>query len=193
MSYFSLVIIHKLVDALKIEDRRPDFDLAATWCGFAASIILFIMVGLPSIQMESYFPVALIAAVMLYLGYRSATRYFRSVYGFDKSRNKYVFFRQSLLKKDVIEGTLDEFSAVQVEHAVIEARHGDYDIYRVGLVLGGGLTLGRGPSQYLREKPPLISNFGPEERMAKAIAKFLNIRNDGEVEVASFGVSAIGF
>jgi hypothetical protein len=188
-----LIRIHKFTDALKIEDRRPDFDLVATWGGFVASMALFVWVGLPSIKAESYLPVALITVAILYLAYRSATRYFRSVYGFDKSRNKYVFFRQALSKKDVIEGTLDEFSAVQVEHAVVEARHGDHNLYRVGLVLCGGLTLGRGSSLYLREKPPLISNFGPEERMASAIAKFLNIRNDGEVEVASFGVSAIGF
>lgn len=188
-----LIRIHNLTDGLRIEDRRPDLDLVVSWGGCVAAVALFFTVGVPMAGGGTYWPAVLIGAAVLYLAYRSATRYFRSVYGFDKARNTYVFFRQALLRKEVVEGTLEEFSAVQIEHAVVRGDNTSHDIYRVGLILDGGLTLGRSPSQYLRSKPPLFSNYAPEERIAKAIAAFLNIRNDGQVDVASFGSTAIGF
>lgn len=191
--YFFPVLIHDHGDGLRIEDRRPDFDLVTTWAGFIAVIVLLIAVGVPMIVADIYIPVVIMAVGLLYLGYRSATRYFRVIYGFDKTRNKYTFVRQSLLNKDLIEGDIREFTAVQVEHAVVSGEYGSYDIYRVGLVLEGGLNLGRHPTQYLRSTPPFLSDYEPEARIADAVADFLNIRFDGQVDVSSFQGPVIGF
>lgn len=194
INYIFPVIIYDRGDKLSIEDRRPSYDLLFTILGFFACIA-FAVTMVPTFIADSYYPaIGLLSAVALYLIYRLLTRFFREIYVFDKSTNTFHFFRQSVLKKvDMIEGDLRQFQAVQVERTTTTNEGTTYKYFRVALLLGNELLLGRSSTQHFRETPPLFSYFETEARIAKAISAFLNIRNDGRVDVASFGPPSIGF
>jgi hypothetical protein len=103
---------------------------------------------------------------------------FREVYVFDKTRDAYIFTRQSVLKKDVLEGSASQFRAVQLQLRSTE----DNDTYMVTLLMQG-MLLGQSDTQILRESPPVFNSYDAEARIANAIAKFLAIDRAHDVSV----------
>lgn len=187
------VLIYDLGQELMIEDRRPSYDLIFTILGlFAWAFLTYSIIG-GLIADESYFFVAVLCATPLYLIFRLSTRFFRDVYVFDKSKNTYKFFRQSLVKKDLLEGDLRQFRATQVEKAIVTSENTRYEVFRVALLLDGELLLGRSATQCFRENPPLFCNEESEVRIARAIAGFLKVPYAGVASVANFQPPAIGF
>src|SRR5262249_24040776 len=106
--------------------------------------------------------------------------HFREAYVFNKKSDTYTFTRQSILNRDVLEGSASQFRAVQIE------RRTDYDddkeVLAVALLMQV-MLLAQSARQILRKKPPLLNSLATEKRIAAAIAKFLNIPREGVIDV----------
>ncbi len=190
INYLVGVTIYDRNDVLVIEDRRPNRNLFLSVLALVASLC-FLVVGAVNlwkdtgigIRLDGYkfafVGVALVAALVF-----AIRETFREVYVFDKPHDTYIFTRHSLLNKDVLEGSLSQFRAVQIERRTNEdsETYSKTYTYMVALLMEG-LLLGQSDTQILREQPPLFNSKAAENRIAAAIAKFLNIERQGVVDV----------
>ena len=184
-------------DVLTIEDRRPTLKMVLASGALVAIVVIagwgwltgsLIVDGLTIIFGAAALGVALFFVVK---------GNFREVYIFDKKMDTYTFTRQSVLRKDVLEGSASQFRAVQIEKRIRDDRdldemafdqvlHTDSrsggETYMVAL-LNGGMLFGQSDTQILREDPPFLNSRATESRIAAAIAKFLNIPREGVVDV----------
>ena len=182
LDYIFPVYIIRRDEVLVIEDRRPNRLMI-----FAAYILLaviaFVIWGLFSgglkVDSFTYAFVGVIAAATLFICARGTLR---EVYVFDKSKDTYVFTRQTLLKKDVIEGAASQFRAGMVLRQEINSdRISDY-IYYAALIQNGDLLLGTNEVQKLRQDPPMYNRHQTEIRIVGAITSFLNITNNNTID-----------
>jgi hypothetical protein len=168
-------------EVLYIEDRRPTFKTFIAWV-FVSAIIAVAgwgwLSGSLKIDAISMTGSGVALAIALYFTVRSN---FRETYVFNKKADSFVFTRQSLLRKDEIEGSASQFRAVQVE---LRTRHAgdDREYYMVALLCQGPL-FGQSQTQILREDPPMLNTRASANCIASAISKFLGIPRQGVVEV----------
>ena len=184
INYLVGVCIYDRNDVLVIEDRRPNRNMflavlgLLTIIGFVIAYLLNILmdfsIGLKFDALSWAFVLVALAAASYFV--ISGT--FREVYIFDRQNDTYIFTRQSLRHKDVLEGSLSQFRAVQVERRTDD----DSETYMVALLMQG-LLLGQSDTQFLREKRPLFNSRAAESRIAAAISKFLNIERQGLVDI----------
>ena len=172
---------------LVIDDRRPDRGLVLFGSGLIL-LIAFAIWNVPDMIDAEYYPLVAVTVlavlVLLFFVLRSS---FRELYVFDRSSNSYTFTRQSVLRKDKIEGDMRQFRAAQVEHTVVYDDDGHRsDEYRTVLLLDQALLFGASPSQPLRFKPPIFGSYSAELRIASALAGYLGVRLDSEVDMAAF-------
>ena len=193
---FGVMIVDK-DNVLYIEDRRPT---QAVGFSIAAVLLVFVIATWTWVTKSLVFDLyticitAIPTAVALFFLVRNN---FREVYMFNKSTDTFTFTRQSILRKDVLEGSASQFRAVQVLKRIGDDRDfGDIVsdqitntdsrsgrvTYSVALMNGGPL-FGQSDTQILRESPPLLSLRSTERRIAAAIAKFLNIPSEGVIDV----------
>lgn len=178
LNYIFPVYVIDRMEVLIIEDRRPTLLMLLSALAMLAMIVYAIS-SLPSIRIgEDIWFIVGMGAIILFLGVVVSRGTFREIYVFDKPRDTYTFTRQSVLKKDVLQGSLSQFRAVYVG----ERRRDDSRMYMVAL-LQQGMLLGASETQILRENPPVFNSRFTELRIATAISKFLNIECQGVVDV----------
>lgn len=175
-------------DVLMIEDRRPTLSMFLSGVGFIAilgyvgPVVVGDWVGIDLGQKPKELPFFFIGAFLIVILFFVVRGTFREVYVFDKTRDVYTFTRQSVIKKDISEGSLSQFRAVQVERRPNDEGG---EKYMVALLMQG-LLLGASDTQILREKPPVFNSVAAETRIANSISKFLNIKRQGVVDVGPY-------
>jgi hypothetical protein len=178
INYLFPLRILRIGDTLSIEDRRPTlstFVSALCFLGFLAGAAVTVFIyGFTGEVAYWVGPAA--GWLVSFLFAINGT--FREIYVFDKPTDTYTFTRQSVLKKDVLEGSLSQFRAVQLERRTSD----DDDNYMVALLMQG-MLLGQPDTQILRENPPAFNNYETEERIAQAISSFLNIKQADDTDI----------
>ena len=186
IAYIFPVYISDRDGFLVIDDRRPEWDMVLAAGGVVVAVLMAIFTAGPIVAAGYYGLLAALVGGLAFAVFWLLRGAFRELYVFDRSKNSYVFTRQSVLRKEVIEGDLRQFRAVQVEHTRVDTDNGYEDVYRAVLLLDTSMLFGSSPSQPLRFKPPIFSSYSAELRIASALSKFLGVRLDGEVDVARF-------
>ena len=82
----------------------------------------------------------------------------------------------------MIQGSASQFRAAEVIKQTVHSENSTSYIYSATLLQEPGLLLGMDETQRLREDPPIYNRYETEERIANAIADFLNITNNYEVD-----------
>ena len=169
-------------EVLYIEDRRPTFAVGAS-IGAVVVVIAFAAWGwwTRTIVLDWFTGVITIAPVIVALFFLIKGNY-REVYVFNKRTDSFTFTRQSVLRRDVLEGSASQFRAVQVELRTSDGDDDRREYYMVALLCQGPL-FGQSDTQILRESPPLLNTRATANRIASAISKFLDIPRQGVVEV----------
>jgi hypothetical protein len=184
IDYLFPIYIIRRDDVLSIEDRRPTVDMLLSAAGAVILIWLSAQTIYWAFSEESVFKFLILAiAAAGYLIYRALTRTFREIYVFDKTKDTYWFTRQSVLKKEVIQGAASQFRAAEVIRQISYDDSGyETYTYRAALLQQPGLLLGTDETQVLRENPPIYNSYMAEAKIAGAISSFLNITNHHEVD-----------
>jgi hypothetical protein len=168
-------------DVLFIEDRRPTFMM---FLSVAFAITVVVIAGwtwfTSGIKID-VFTVGLTVVAFGAAAYFCTRGNYRETYIFNRKTDSFVFTRQSVLNKDVLEGSASQFRAVQVELRT-GSGNDDREYYMVAL-LCQGLLFGQSDTQILREDPPMLNTRATANRIANAISKFLDIPRRGTVEV----------
>lgn len=180
-NYLFPVKIIRLDDVLIIEDRRPTAALFVSGLVGILTLGFIIPATVELISLGFLWVVLVFGGMGIFLIGYCLTRTFREIYVFDRAKDTYTFTRQSAFKKDVIEGALSRFRAVQVQRKEVSGESGTQEIYHVALLEQGGLLFGSSGTQLLREDPPIFNSFEAESRIAGAITSFLSVRRDAEV------------
>jgi hypothetical protein len=177
------VRIIKRDNVLWIEDRRPTKDMLLSAGGAVILVWLVAQVAYWALSEANMFKFVVPGvAVAGYLIYRVLTRTFREIYVFDKTKDTYWFTRQSVLKKEVIQGSASQFRAAEVLKKTVSNDDGTSYTYHAALLQEPGLLLGTDETQVLREEDPVYNSHRTEARIVAAIASFLNITNNNTVD-----------
>ena len=169
-------------DVLFIEDRRPTFKMFLSVAFAIAVVLIAAWTGFTSGLKIDAFNVALTVVVFGTAAYFCTRGNYRETYVFNKKTDSFVFTRQSVFKKDELEGSASQFRAVQVELRGADSRDDRRQYYMVALLCQGPL-FGQSDTQILREDPPMLNTRATANRIANAISKFLDIPRQGTVEV----------
>lgn len=197
MNYLFGVWIVAQDDVLYIEDRRPTQKMGLSVGGIIVIGTFASWAWLKDVLIVDAYTITLTLAPVVVALFFIVRGNFREVYVFNKKTDSYTFTRQSVLRKDVLEGSASQFRAVQIEKRIrddrdatslvgdmllkTDSRSGD-EVYMVALLLDG-LLFGQSDTQILREDPPFLNFRSTENRIANAIGKFLNIPREGVVDL----------
>ncbi len=98
----------------------------------------------------------------------------REAYYFDRSKDSYAFVRQFIYRREVIEGSLGQFTGayVKTETNYNSESNGSNKSYFVVLQQEGMFLTGAS-EQVLREEVPIFNTMAREARIANAISGFL--------------------
>jgi hypothetical protein len=154
-------------ETLTILDYRPTFTMFLTFVGFAVLAVSFVLFFFKIDTDFSYvlWAIGAPAVVCLFLLFRGTIR---EVYYFDKTTDSYTFIRQFIHRREVIEGSLSQFTGAYVK----TAEHEESESYFIVLKQEGMFLTGVG-EQTLREEVPIFNSFDRETRIANAISGFL--------------------
>jgi len=157
-------------ETLTILDYRPTFFMALTAAGFVilgvSCVFLFFKIATAfSFGLWALAAPGIACVVLLFRGT------IREAYYFDKTTDSYAFVRQFIHRKEVIEGSLSQFTAAYVKTETND------DSARYYVVLKQeGMFLTGVSEQNLREELPIFNSFDNEARIANAISGFLPSR-----------------
>jgi len=158
----------KRPETLTIVDYRPTLMMFLSVAGFlffgTTFVFLFIKFGM--VDSFGFWAIGLIAAGCLIPTFRSTIR---ETYFFDKTRDSYAFVRQFIHRKEVIEGSMSQFTGAYVK----TQRNEDTNCYYVILKQEGMFLTGVN-EQTLREELPIFNSFDNEADIANAISEFLS-------------------
>jgi hypothetical protein len=154
-------------ETLTILDYRPTLTMFLTLVGFVVLAIAFVLLffNIDSGAAAALLTLGIPLAVCVFLLFRGTIR---EAYYFDKTKDSYAFVRQFIHRKEVIEGSLSQFSGAYVRSD--EDRDGAS--YYVILRQEGMFLAGVG-EQTLREEVPIFNSFDREARIANAISAYL--------------------
>ncbi len=165
--FISPVWIIRRPETLTILDYRPTFYMFLTAAGFVGMAVLFVFLFVKIGAVDSFglWATAVFAVGCLALSFRGTVR---EVYYFDKTTDSYSFVRQFIYRKEVIEGSLSQFTGAYVK----TESNDDGETYYVMLKQEGMFLTGVS-EQALREEVPIFNLFDREARIANAISGFL--------------------
>jgi hypothetical protein len=157
-------------ESLAVIDYRPTFMM------FAVIVLLIVsLIGIGWFAMNFDPELWLIggisglaAAAAVFLLFRFTIR---EVYYFDTITDKYVFIRQFIHRREVIEGALSQFSGATVK----TERDEDSETHFVVLKQEGMFLTGVS-EQILREEVPIFNSYSREARIASAISGILALK-----------------
>jgi hypothetical protein len=154
-------------ETLIIYDYRPTLFMFLTMAGLVGLAVLFVLLffKIDDAIASGLWVIAIPALACLIFLFRGTLR---EVYYFDKARDSYVFTRQFIHRREVIEGALSQFTGAYVKTET----HDESKTYFVILKQEGMFLTGVN-EQALREEVPIFNSFEREARIANAISGFL--------------------
>ena len=154
-------------DSLTILDYRPTFLMFWVMVGFVVLAVLLVLF-LFGLFADSYllWLIGIPSVACLFLLFRGTIR---EVYYFDRTTDSYTFIRQFIHRREVIEGTLSQFTGAYVK----TVEHKESESYFVVLKQEGIFLTGVS-EQTLREEVPIFNSLDREFRIASAISGFLS-------------------
>ncbi len=154
-------------ETLTIYDYRPTFSMFLTVAGLVVLAVSFVLLffKIDNAIVSGLWVIAIPAAVCGVFLFRGTIR---EVYYFDKSKDSYVFVRQFIHRREVIEGALSQFTGAYVKTETND----DSKSYFIVLKQEGMFLTGVS-EQTLREEVPIFNSFEREARIANAISAIL--------------------
>ncbi len=154
-------------ETLTIIDYRPTGLMFLTTLGFLGFAAAFGFLLYKTWAFDSFglWTLLIIAIICLALSFRGTIR---EVYFFDKTAESYVFVRQFIHRKELIEGSMSQFTGAYVKTQTND----ESESYFVMLNQEGMFLTGMS-EQTLRESVPIFNSFDRESDIANAISAFL--------------------
>lgn len=164
-------------ESLIIMDYRPTVLGFFAVVGFVVLTVLFFLFLFVWEMPDSYglWFTGIPALVCLALTLKGTIR---EAYYFDRSKDSYAFVRQFIYRREVIEGTLSQFTGayVKTETNYNSESNGTSNSYFVVLQQEGMFLTGVS-EQTLREEAPMFNTHAREARIANAISGFLSSKS----------------
>ena len=160
-------------ESLTILDYRPTFLGFFAAVGFVVFTVLFFLFLFVWEMPDSYglWFTGIPALVCLAISLKGTIR---EAYYFDRSKDSYAFVRQFIYRREVIEGSLSQFTGayVKTETNYNSDSNGTSKSYFVVLQQEGMFLTGVS-EQRLREEVPIFNTHACEAHIANAISGFL--------------------
>lgn len=155
-------------ESLTIQDYRPTLTMFLTLVGFAilgvSFVLLFFKVDrAASLGLWAIGTPFAVSAIFLFRGT------IREVYYFEKTTDSYSFVRQFIHRREVIEGSMSQFTG-----AYVKAEGNDESEYYYVILQQEGMFLTGVTEQTLREEVPMFNSFDRESGIANAITEILH-------------------
>ncbi|MEP6850010.1 MAG: hypothetical protein ABI999_14220 [Acidobacteriota bacterium] len=182
LDYIFPVYIIRREEVLVIEDRRPTRTMFFSIAGLLAIVAFGIWGWFSHRVVLDTFTFTLFGGAVAVALFFCIRGNFRETYIFDKSKDTYFFTRQSVFKKDVIQGSASQFRAVEVIDKVTYTDDDEVHTFHAALLQQPGLLLGTDETVILRESAPIYNRRQTEERIARVLSSFLDVTNVGQVE-----------
>jgi len=158
-------------ETLTIVDYRPTMMMLLTAVGFLmlALSFVFLFFGMDLAITSGLWTIAIpfvVCAIYLFKGT------IREVYYFDNTTDSYVFVRQFIHRKEVIEGSMSQFTGAYVKTEETDETKSYFVVLKQE-----GMFLTGVNEQTLREVVPIFNSYDREARIANAITKFLSSKS----------------
>ena len=155
-------------ESLTILDYRPTLVMALCLpAGLAlAGFSIWLIVAFGAQAMSAVVICGLLAIVAIVFALMQTVR---EVYYFDKAKDSYCFIRQFVFRREVIEGSMDQFTGASVK-TVINDGNSSYFI----VLNQEGMFLTGVSEQMLREQAPIFNTFSNEATIANAISSAIH-------------------
>lgn len=156
-------------EGLVVRDYRPTWLMA---CGigmvlfFLPAFVLIVVKAPGALESFGVWALALIALGGLIL---ALSQTIREVYYFDLASDSYRFERQYVYRKEVVEGSLSQFTGARVKTETYEQS----ETYFVVLTQEGMFLTGV-TEQTLRENVPIFNSFWNESEIANAMTAVIS-------------------
>lgn len=157
-------------ESLTIFDYRPTFImfLAMAFALFLVTSLILLIFKFELIDSFAIWAIGLFLVGCVVFMFRGTIR---EVYNFDKSSDSYTFVRQFIHRREVIHGSLSQFTGARVK----TVEDDESESYFVVLDQEGMFLTGVS-EQTLREEVPIFNSFDSEARIASAISGFLSAK-----------------
>ncbi len=154
-------------ESLTILDYRPTLFMFLTAAGFLVFAVLFVLSWFRFDAGDSFalWVTGIPSVVCLILSFRGTLR---EVYYFDKTTDQYAFVRRFIHRKEVIEGSMSQFTGAYVKTVSSDESESYFIVLQQE-----GMFLTGASEQTLREETPIFNSFEREARIANAISSFL--------------------
>jgi len=170
IAFASPVRVYLRSESLVVQDYRPTWVMALCLAGFVGMVVIFVLVirGMGSEWLGGLIVGALVGLACLVA---AATQSIREVYYFDLATDSYRFVRQYVHRKEVIEGSMDQFTGAYVKTETHDEGAESYHVVlrQVGMFLTGV------SEQTLREATPIFNSFSNEAQIANAISSIVSV------------------
>lgn len=155
-------------ESLTIIDYRPTFLMFLTAAGLLILAVAFVLLffNFDTELSTGLLVIGIPLAACVFFLFRGTIR---EVYYFDREKDSYTFVRQFVHRREVIEGSLSQFTGAHVKTVSDD----DSESYFVVLKQEGMFLTGVS-EQTLREEVPMFNSFDREARIAGAISGFLS-------------------
>jgi len=171
LAFASPLRIIERQESLVIQDYRPTWVMAIFGLGFLAMTGLFVFaaINLEDVGNDPFvlWVLGILGVGCLIFALRGSIR---EVYYFDMRTDSYRFVRRFIYRKEVIEGSLDQFTGAYVK----TVQQDEGESYHVVLRQEGMFLTGVS-EQTLREETPILNSFSNEARIAKAISSIVSV------------------
>lgn len=170
LAFASPLRVYLRSDSLVVLDYRPTWIMALAGAGtlvFAVGFLAVLIKFDTSVDSFGLWATGILSLSCVVFALRGSLR---EAYYFDTTSDSYRFERQYVYRKDVIEGSLDQFKGAYVK----TVEQDDSEIYQVVLQQEGMFLTGV-TEQTLREDTPLFNSFSNEARIANAISSIISV------------------
>jgi hypothetical protein len=169
-------------DSLVVRDYRPSGIMAIAFGGFLFFAGAFVVIVVQAPNALSYFGVWVLGLIAVGCVIAALSQSLREVYYFDIASDSYRFERQYAYRKEVIEGSLSQFTGARVETVT----HEESESYHVVLTQEGMFLTGV-TEQTLREAVPVPNSFWNESEIANAITEIISTARSRREKKAAAG------
>lgn len=168
LGFIAPIWIIRRPESLTIVDYRPTFLMLLSVSGFlgTAGLAIFLFVKIGRADWFGLWAIGFFAVACLLFSFRGTIR---EVYYFDQTTGSYSFIRQFIHRKEIIDGSMSQFTTAYVTTQENE----ESESYFVMLSKEGMFLTGV-TEQTLREHVPIFNSFNNEARIANAISDFLS-------------------
>ncbi len=156
-------------ESLVVRDYRPTWLMAFGIGGFLFFSVTFVLIVVKAPGALESFGVWVLALIAIGGLILALSQSIREVYYFDLPSDSYRFERQYIYRKEVIDGSLAQFTGARVKTET----HDETETYYVVLTQEGMFLTGV-TEQTLRENVPILNSFWNESEIANAITAVIS-------------------